>query len=39
MSWSLGREGRKFFGASAIFDADKRVRAIARATWIALNAG
>jgi hypothetical protein len=38
MSWALGREGRKFFGASAIFGPDGCVCAVARSTWIALNA-
>jgi hypothetical protein len=35
MSWSLGREGRKVFSASALYD-DDRLCAVARATWIRL---
>ncbi|MDQ1385894.1 MAG: hypothetical protein QOG65_3273 [Actinomycetota bacterium] len=37
MSWLLGRDGRKMFSASAIYDADARVCAVARATWIQLK--
>jgi hypothetical protein len=38
MSWSRGREGRKAFSASAIYDADGSICALARATWIQLSA-
>ncbi len=38
MSWAIGRDGRKFFGGSAIYGPDARLCAVARATWIALNA-
>lgn len=37
MSWSRGRDGRKAFSASAIYDPDGRLCAVARATWIQLN--
>jgi hypothetical protein len=37
MSWSRGRDGRKAFSASAIYDPQGRLCAIARATWIQLN--
>jgi hypothetical protein len=37
MSWPLGREGRKVFSASAIYDSHARVCAIARATWIRVD--
>jgi hypothetical protein len=36
MSWPLGRDGRKVFSASAVYDANARVCAVARATWIQL---
>ena len=36
MSWLLGLEGRKVFSASALYDRDGRVCAIAGATWIRL---
>ncbi len=34
MSWLLGNEGRKIFSASAVYDGDEQLCAIARATWI-----
>ncbi|MGZ8765456.1 MAG: hypothetical protein ACXW2C_07185 [Acidimicrobiia bacterium] len=34
MTWPLGRNGRKFFSASAIYDPDARVCAVSRATWL-----
>jgi hypothetical protein len=37
MSWLLARDGRKMFSGCAIYDADSRVCAIARATWIQLK--
>jgi hypothetical protein len=37
MSWSRGRDGRKAFSASAIYDPDGRLCAVARATWIAIT--
>ncbi|HSO96552.1 MAG TPA: hypothetical protein VLV81_10970 [Acidimicrobiia bacterium] len=36
MSWLLDRSGRKVHSASAIFDPDGNVCAVARATWIRL---
>jgi hypothetical protein len=36
MSWPLEWVGRKVLSASAIFDSDTRVCAVARATWIRL---
>ncbi len=36
MSWLLGNEGRKIFSASAVYDGDEQLCAIARATWIRL---
>jgi hypothetical protein len=36
MSWQLGRESRKVFSASAIYDPNKRLCAVASATWIRL---
>lgn len=36
MAWPLGRDGRKLFSASALFDGAGRVLAAARATWIRL---
>jgi hypothetical protein len=38
MSWRLGRDGRKVFSASALYDADARLLAMAGATWIRLLA-
>lgn len=35
--WALGREGRKAFCGTAIYDADGRVCASARATWLELR--
>jgi len=35
-AWSLGHEGRKRWGATALLGAGGEVRALARATWIAL---
>jgi hypothetical protein len=37
MSWPLGRDGRKVFSASAIYDPEARVCAVARATWIRVS--
>ena len=37
ISWPLGHEGRKRWGASAIVGAQGDVRAVARATWIAIS--
>jgi hypothetical protein len=37
MSWLLGRDGRKVNSASAIYDPDGDVCAVARATWISLT--
>jgi hypothetical protein len=34
MSWLLGNEGRKVFAASSLHDAEGKLCAIARATWI-----
>jgi hypothetical protein len=36
LAWPLGHEGRKRWGATAILGAGGDVRAVARATWIAL---
>ena len=36
MSWPLERSGRKVLSASAIFDSDARLCAVARSTWIRL---
>jgi hypothetical protein len=36
MSWLLDRAGRKVLSASAVFDPDGTVCAVARATWIQL---
>ena len=36
LGWALGGEGRKSFAASAILGEDGAVRAVARATWIAI---
>jgi hypothetical protein len=36
LSWPLGRDGRKLFSASALFDGDEPV-AVARATWIGIS--
>jgi hypothetical protein len=37
MAWRIGRDDRKLFSGSAIFDPDKKLCAIARATWIQLR--
>ena len=37
MSWPLHRAGRKVLSASAIYDPEARVCAVARATWIRLT--
>lgn len=37
--WPLGREGRKLWAGSAIYDAEGRALAVARATWIMLPPG
>jgi hypothetical protein len=37
IAWSLGGEGRKSFGASAILDAEGRLCALGSAVWIALR--
>jgi hypothetical protein len=37
LGWELAREGRKRFTASALLDADGRVLARARATWVQLR--
>jgi hypothetical protein len=37
LSWRLGREGRKVLSASAVYDGEGRVCAVARATWIQLR--
>ncbi len=37
MSWLRERDGRKVHSASAIFDADARLCAVARTTWIRLE--
>ena len=36
-AWRTGREGRKHFSSSALFDADRQLVAAANATWIELN--
>lgn len=36
LGWALGGEGRKSFAGSAILGEDGAVRAVARATWIAI---
>ena len=36
MSWPLERAGRKVLSASAIFDSNARLCAVARATWVRL---
>ena len=36
-AWSLGNEGRKYYGASAVADSSGRVLACARSTWIVLK--
>jgi hypothetical protein len=38
MSWLVGRDGRKMFSGSAIYDEESRLCAVARATWIRLKA-
>lgn len=37
MSWLVGRDGRKMFSGSAIYDEESRLCAVARATWIQLK--
>ena len=37
MSWLLGRDGRKVYSASAIYDREARVCAVARATWLSAS--
>ncbi len=37
MGWALGREGRKTFCGTGVYDADGKVCAIAGATWIDLK--
>ena len=37
-SWSLGEEGRKLYGASALFSEEGALHAYAKATWILLEA-
>jgi len=37
MSWFVGRDGRKMFSGSAIYDRESRLCAVARATWIQLQ--
>jgi hypothetical protein len=37
MSWLVGRDGRKMFSGSAIYDDESRLCAVARATWIQLK--
>jgi hypothetical protein len=37
MSWLVGRDGRKMFSGSAIYDEQSRLCAVARATWIELR--
>lgn len=36
MGWSLGREGRKIWSGSALYDEDGAVLAIAQTTWITI---
>jgi hypothetical protein len=36
-AWPLGNEGRKYYGGTAVADADGRVLACARSTWITLK--
>lgn len=36
-SWSMGSEGRKYYGAAAIASAEGEVLAVSRSTWIALK--
>jgi hypothetical protein len=36
MSWSLGSDGRKCYSAGALFNAEQKVCAMAKATWIRL---
>jgi len=38
MSWLREHDGRKVHSASAIYDRDARLCAVARATWIRLAA-
>lgn len=35
VGWQIGREGRKLFAGTALFDADGACLAVARATWFA----
>ncbi len=37
MGWALGREGRKTFCGTAVYDADGKACAVAGATWIQLK--
>lgn len=37
MGWALGREGRKAFCGTGVYDADGKVCAVAGATWIQLK--
>lgn len=37
MAWRLGRDDRKLFSGSAIFGPDRKLCAVARATWIRLR--
>ena len=37
MGWALGREGRKSFCGTGVYDADGKVCAVAGATWIQLK--
>lgn len=37
-SWPLGRDGRKMYAASAVFNEDRALHALALATWIVLEA-
>ena len=37
--WQIGVDGRKMFAGTALFDADGRLRAAAKATWFGFPAG
>ena len=37
MGWAQGREGRKSFCGTAVYDAEGKVCAVARATWIQIG--
>ena len=37
MGWAQGREGRKSFCGTAIYDAEGKVCAVAKATWIQIG--